>query len=112
MSETSEIRFKVELDQENIPNKLFWEATDGPVNGLQETKAFTVSIWDHQEQNSLQIGLWQKDMPVDDMKRFCIDTIGGMAERIRTATDDAYMADEMESLCDRMIDYLKQENKS
>jgi gliding motility-associated protein GldC len=103
----SEIRFSVELDDDNIPEKIFWSATDAPSPGVEEAKAINVSIWDFKHHETLRIDLWSKDMTVDDMKRFVIDSIGGMASTIRTATNDDHMADQMDSLCRYLVDYLK-----
>ena len=108
---TSEIRLKVELDKDNVPEKLFWHAEDGQSTGLEETKAFNLSIWDQHRQETLRMDLWSKDMPIHEMKRFYIDIIGGMAQSIQASTDDAYMAQEMNDLCNRLVAHLKKENE-
>jgi gliding motility-associated protein GldC len=108
---TSNIRLKVELDEQQIPEKLFWHADDGGSVGLEETKAFNLSIWDQNAKETLRIDLWAKDMPVHEMKRFYLDIIGGMAQSIKTATGDEVMASEMELLCDRLVAHLRQENE-
>lgn len=105
----SEIRFKVELDEEHIPEKIFWQATDAAHVGLEEAQAISISVWDHKFKESLRIDLWGKEMPVHEMKKFCIDIIGGLANTMRTATDDAYMADEMDKLCDRLVTHLRKQ---
>jgi hypothetical protein len=51
-------------------------------------------------------------MPVDEMKRFCVDNIGSMAENIVTATDDKEMAAKMRALCKELSDYLDQQEQS
>ncbi len=109
---TSDIRFKVELDDDNVPEKLFWEATNGPSVGLQETKAFTISIWDQIQKETLRIDLWGKEMPTHEMKRFYVDTIGGLANSLRSATSDEFMATEIENLCEKLVEYLKREGES
>jgi len=103
----STINFTVELDQNNIPDKIFWEATDKPDPGLSETKAISVALWDHTQKNTLRIDLWAKDMPVDEMRRFYIDCIGGLAQSALTATGDEYMANEINALCERLVKHLK-----
>ena len=103
----STINFTVELDQNNIPDKIYWEATDNPEPGLAETKAMSVAIWDHTQKNTLRIDLWTKDMPVDEMKRFYIDCIGGISQNALTATGDEFMANEINDLCDRLVKHLK-----
>ena len=41
-------------------------------------------------------------MEVGDMKRFMIEIMGGIASTVRTATNDAVMADEIDNLCRTM----------
>ena len=69
----SEIKFKVFLDDENIPEKLEWDADEKEKRGYSETKSISVSLWDSEQKNTLRIDLWTKDMPLDEMKRFYID---------------------------------------
>ena len=40
MSKTSEIKVNIELDQNNVPEKLTWSAQDGGVNN-EEAKTYT-----------------------------------------------------------------------
>ena len=39
----SEINFKIEVDEKNIPENIVWFATDGPSTTFQETKAISIS---------------------------------------------------------------------
>ena len=103
----STINFTVELDEKNIPEKIFWEATGKPDPGLSETKSISVALWDHTQKNTLRIDLWAKDMPVEDMKRFYIDCIGGLAQSALTATGDEYLSQEMNALCEKLVDHLR-----
>ncbi len=98
----SEINFKIELDQNNVPEKILWDATDKPEVGFTESKAISLSLWDHQQMNTLRIDLWTKEMPVNEMKRFYIDCLGGVAQSLLTATGDEQMSHEINSLCDRL----------
>lgn len=107
----SEIKFIVALDKDNIPESISWQATDQEDNKPQFCKAFNISIWDHAVKNSLRIDLWTKEMPVDEMKRFSIDTIGGLAQTILNATGDEYMANELNALCDKFIEHVKKEEE-
>jgi gliding motility-associated protein GldC len=105
----SKINFTIELDDDNIPNKIYWQATDQPGNEPSETKSLAISLWDHQQANTLRIDLWTKEMPVHDMKRFYIDTMGGMAQNIQNATGDSYMSQELNALCEKFVEYLRKE---
>lgn len=106
----STINFTIELDQNNIPDKIFWDATDKPDPGLSETKSISVALWDHIQKNTLRIDLWAKDMPIDEMKRFHIECLGGIAQSILSSTKDEFMANEINALCERLVEYLKKEN--
>ena len=71
----SEIKFSVVLDKDRIPEKILWNATEDLNNNINKTKSISVSIWDEVNKNTLRIDLWTKDMTVNDMKKFYIDTI-------------------------------------
>ncbi len=105
----SEIKFKIELDEDNIPEKILWNASDGPSEGLAEAKSVNLSLWDSEKKETLRIDLWSKEMPIDEMKRFYIDTIAGLASSLKSATGDEYMVSEMENLCSKLAEHLKKE---
>ncbi len=105
---TSTIQFTVHLDESNTPEKIAWEATDKPDPGLSETKAISISLWDHLQKNTMRIDLWAKDMPVEDMKRFYIDCIGGLSQSVLNSTGDEHMAAEMNALCERLARHVRE----
>lgn len=96
----SEIKFEVETDDELIPERILWNATNAPET-LDETKAISIAVWDHVEQNTARIDLWTKEMPVDEMHGFYITTLAGMAESVKDATGDDEMAEAILALCER-----------
>lgn len=106
----STINFSIQLDQNNVPDKIFWDATDKPEAGLSETKAISIALWDHIQKNTLRIDLWAKDMPVDEMKRFYIDCLGGLAQSMLSSTGDEVMANETNALCEKLVEHLRKEN--
>ena len=103
----SNIKFEIELDNNNVPEKISWDATDKPQAGPSETRAISVALWDHEQKNTLRIDLWAKNMPVEDMKRFYVDCIGGLSQSVLSATGDEYMSTEMRQLCDKLVAHLK-----
>jgi gliding motility-associated protein GldC len=105
----SEIRIVVELDEDNIPEKILWDAEDRDVKGLSETKSTSLAIWDHQNQNTLRIDLWTKDMPINEMKKFYIDCIGGLSQSILSATGDEFMSNEINNMCEKLVQHVKKE---
>ncbi|MDE0470476.1 MAG: gliding motility protein GldC [Ekhidna sp.] len=105
----SEIKFIVELDKENVPERIRWDADDKDQSGFSETKSVSVSLWDHKNKNTMRIDLWTKDMPVDEMKHFYIDCLGGLSQSILNATGDEYMSSQISGLCDRLVKHVKKE---
>ena len=107
----SEIALSIELDDNNVPEQIFWSATDKEDEGLSETKSFSLSLWDHLNKNTMRIDLWTKEMPVDEMKRFYIDTIGGIAQSVLNSTGDEFMSNELNAICEKFIKHVKEENE-
>lgn len=104
------INFTVELDEKNVPSKILWDASEKPDASPSETKSISISLWDEAQKNTLRIDLWTNDMPVDEMKRFYIDCLGGLAQSILSATGDEVMANETNALCERLVAHLRQQN--
>jgi len=103
----STIQFEVQLDENNLPEKILWDATDKPEETSSETKSISLALWDHSQRNTLRIDLWAKDMPVEDMKRFYIDCIGGFSQSVLSSTGDEFMANEMRQLCERLVKHVQ-----
>ena len=108
----SEINFTVELDEKNIPEKIFWNATDNPNEGINDTRAIAIAVWDHYHRGTLKIDLWTKDMEVFEMKRFYIELMSGIADTLLTATNDRTMAEAAEGVCETLSKRLDEEMKA
>lgn len=96
---TSDIKFKIELDDNRVPETLEWSAPEGGVENAL-TKAVLISVWDHDSKETLRIDLWTKDMPVDEMKQFFHQSLVAMADTYQRATNDDKLADTMRDFCD------------
>lgn len=97
----SEIRFSIALDEQRVPEAISWTATEqGP--DIHFAKAINIALWDREDSGTLKIDLWTKDMPVEEMKLFTIDTIAAMSQSLYTATGDEAMATMMRRLCDEL----------
>ncbi|MEP5612391.1 MAG: gliding motility protein GldC [Cyclobacteriaceae bacterium] len=106
----SEIKLVVELDDDQIPERILWDADEKDSKGLSETKSMSLSLWDDQTKNTMRIDLWTKDMPVEEMKRFYIDCLGGLGQSILNSTGDEYMNQEINTLCDKLVEHIKSES--
>lgn len=105
-SNTSEIKFTVELDENKIPESLKWTAQDGGVQD-EAAKAIMLSIWDSAKKESLRIDLWTKDMPVDEMKIFIHQSLVAIADTYERATNDEKMSATMRDFTDYFAEKLE-----
>ncbi len=105
----SSINFEIELGKDNVPEKIHWNATDSGEEELKETNSISISLWDHMQKNSMRIDLWTKEMPVDEMKRFYIDCLGGMAQSVLNSTGDEFMSQQMNELCEKLVAHVEKE---
>ena len=102
----SKIELQVELDENRIPEKLYWTAKDGGISN-EEAKAVLLSVWDSKAQETLRIDLWTKDMPVDEMKVFFHQTLVAMSDTFHRATQDEKMTATMKDFCDYFAEKLE-----
>jgi gliding motility-associated protein GldC len=82
------ITIQVQLDVQKLPEKIYWNASDSTAENLQEAKGAMVSLWDGADKTALRIDLWTKDMMVDEMADFYYQTMMGMAETYKRATNN------------------------
>ncbi len=102
---TSEIKLKVGLDENRVPEKLTWSAEDGGIKN-EDAKAMLLSVWDSTNKESLKIDLWTKDMPVDEMKVFFHQTLISLSDTFMKATQDEKMTATMKDFCDYFAEKL------
>lgn len=92
---SSEIKFKVTVDENNLPHQIEWEASDA--NEKSECKSLMIALWDAKENNTLRIDLWTKDMMVDEMKKFYHQNIMTLTDTYLRATGDEVTAKKVKS---------------
>ncbi|MBS1652107.1 MAG: gliding motility protein GldC [Bacteroidetes bacterium] len=91
---TSEIKFKVTVDENQLPVKITWEA-EGSNEKPGETKSIMLAFWDEKENNTLRVDLWTKDMMIDEMKKFYHQNIITLTDTYVRATGDTKTADDV-----------------
>ena len=106
IAHTSKIEFKVELDENRVPEQISWSAEDGGIKD-ESSKAIMLSVWDSQQKDTLRMDLWTKDMPVDEMKQFFHQTLVSMANTFERATNDDKMSATMRDFCDYFAEKLE-----
>lgn len=100
MSKTSNITFKIQLDEKKMPEKIEWQADDADFAGMKEAKTMMLSLWDKEDKVTLGIDLWTNDMFVDDMNLHFYQMILKLGDTYRKSTsnnDIAKMFDEFAS---------------
>ncbi|MGQ0827277.1 MAG: gliding motility protein GldC [Bacteroidota bacterium] len=101
----SEIKFTVTLDENNLPQKIDWSATDGNENST--SKSVMIALWDAKENNTLRIDLWTKDMMVDEMKQFYHQSLLSMADTFDRATGETEIAKEMRAFAQHFAEKME-----
>ncbi len=103
----SNINLEISLDNDNIPENIRWKADDHPSQDWMDSKAVSIAIWDPEQQDSLSLDLWTKEMNIDEMKRFYVNILGAASNTILNATGDEFMSEELKALCEKLVEYLK-----
>ncbi|MCG9911112.1 MAG: gliding motility protein GldC [Flavobacteriales bacterium] len=96
----SHIQLRVVLDENKIPEKLFWKADNAESPDEKEMDAFFLSLWDKKENNSMRIDLWTKEMPVETMFQFFYQNLISMSETLHRATGEEEMSKHMEDFAE------------
>ncbi|MFN0032069.1 MAG: gliding motility protein GldC [Flavobacteriales bacterium] len=89
----SEIKFDITLDDNSVPEKIMWAASD--TDKQSEAKAIMLAIWDAHEQTTMRIDLWNKEMKTDEMKQMVHQTLMTLADAFERATGEKPMAGAM-----------------
>ena len=106
VSKRSSITVQIGLNANNLPLEMHWTADDGGITNAP-ARAMMLSLWNPEDNNTMKIDLWTKDMPVDEMKKFFHQTLVAMADTFQRATDDEKMADTMRDFCDYFAEKME-----
>ena len=88
----SQLVFDVDLDENMVPEKISWTAENQQTS---ECKAFMTSLWDDKESNTMRIDLWTKEMMIEEMRHFFVQSLITMADTFQRATNDSESAEEL-----------------
>ncbi|MEX2640830.1 MAG: gliding motility protein GldC [Balneolales bacterium] len=98
---TKEIKITVELDDDQVPGKIAWEADDsGKKEKIENCRAMILSMWDHTRKDTLRLDLWTRDMTQDEMKIFFYETLRSMADTLEKSVSDERIAGDMKDFCE------------
>ena len=92
VSRTAEIKVTVDLDADDLPTRIEWQASEGQEQGPASCQSMMISLWDSENKSTAAIDLWTKDTTVDDMNLYFYQVIHKMADTYLRATKNADMA--------------------
>ncbi|MBC8265935.1 MAG: gliding motility protein GldC [Flavobacteriales bacterium] len=98
MTKKSKISFEIELNENNIPQSIQLNSSDGQLKNV-EIKSFLISAWDNKTKETLRIDLWTKDMMVNEMLIMYHQTLLSMASSLEKATNENNLADALRDYC-------------
>ena len=100
MPRTAEIKLTVDLDNDDLPTRIEWSATEGQENGPAFCQSMMLSLWDSEHKTTAAIDLWLKDTSVDDMNLYFYQVIHKMADTYLRATKNADIANSIREFGD------------
>lgn len=103
----SEIVFKIKLDENKMPEDITWQASDSGEPEPHTCKAVLLSMWDKNENNTLRIDLWTKDMMVDEMKLLFHQTLVSMTDTFERATGEKKIVGDMRDFCEYFAEKME-----
>ena len=92
MSKDAEIKLRVTLGDDNVPEEIFWEASQSEEPGEKCCEAAFISMWDAEKKESLVIDLWTKKMEVGEMNYHFYYTMMKMADTYEKATSKSQIS--------------------
>lgn len=104
MARHSEIKFLVELDEQNLPENITWSASDSSNKNGEASKTMMISLWDGNEKNTLNINLWTKDMQIDEMHTHFFQTLLNLGNTYFEATKNPYVQEDIKKFCMDLAD--------
>lgn len=95
MSKTTEIKFVVSLDENNIPEIIKWESSDKTQQNNSPLKAILISMFEDDTKDTLKLDLWTKEMQIAEMDRFLYHTLRSLCDTYSKATNNHSLANDM-----------------
>mgnify|MGYP001809578545 FL=1 len=108
MAHTSTISIDVQLDENRIPEQIFWKASDSTADMEQQAKAMLLAFWDGADKSALRIDLWTKDMMVDEMADFYYHVFMTMADSFQRATNQPQLKADVKTFAKEFMKRFKE----
>lgn len=92
MSRTAEINVTIDLDGDNLPIRIQWQASDAKDDGPVPCQSVMLSLWDSEKKTTAAIDVWTRDTSVDDMNLHFYQMFHKMADTYLRATKNLDIA--------------------
>ncbi len=112
MNKVSNIGFQIELDENRVPVKIKWEATDAGFEGKKECSSMMIALWDTSEKVTFGLDLWTKDMLVYDLNKHFHQIFLKMADTYLRATKNSEISDMINNFSAEFLEKINAEVQS
>ena len=93
---TAEIKLTVDLDSDNLPVAIRWQATEARSDEPAMCQSMMLSLWDSKNKTTAAIDLWTKDTSIEDMNLYFYQVFHKMADTYLRATKNADVAESIQ----------------
>jgi len=107
MSNKSEIKIEVTLDETQTPTKIEWEADTPEGKQKKESKAMLLSLFEAESLDTFKIDLWTTDLKIAEMDRLVYFTLKSLADTYFKATKNEELSSHMKSFAVHFGEYTK-----
>ncbi|MGL4347495.1 MAG: gliding motility protein GldC [Chitinophagaceae bacterium] len=105
---TAKLILHINLDANNLPEKLAFETDDDNPIAPTESKAMLLSLWEKEKKEALKIDLWTKDMQVDEMAFFYYQTLMSMSDTFEKSTGQKTTSESMKDFAKKFYQEAQQ----
>jgi gliding motility-associated protein GldC len=91
----SEIIVRIQLDQNRIPEKIEWKATEAGQAAFNESKSVFIALLDKETLDTSTLFLWTKECQVGEMDRKVYYSLASITDGYYRASQNTELANEM-----------------
>ena len=104
---SQEINFVIELDNDKLPESIKWMAESDTPLQFKDAKALMISLWDRDENVTLAMDLWTKDMQINEMSALYYQTLIHLADSYMRATSDENASKLLRESAEKFADIVR-----
>lgn len=105
----SEINISLSLDENRMPEKIEWFATDSEMEKPKESSAMMLTFWDSEEKQTLGIDLWTEKMMIEEMNIFYFQTFMKMSDTYLNSTKNKAASQMIENFANEFAKLVNNE---